>query len=140
MSALAASIPGALGLGLAYVFGMVFPLLLAALFWERLRLGEHLKLGSSMPRLRVGDRSLPWTDAVAGAMFLAVGSVALGLAATGRSTYMPDALAAWNRGAIGAAGDAAAALRGVPAFVQALLLVLLAASLGTAVYSASRRA
>jgi cytochrome c-type biogenesis protein len=139
MSALAASIPGALGLGLAYVFGMVFPLLLAALFWERLRLKERLGL-ARMPRLRVGPRSIPWTDAVAGAMFLAVGGVALGLAVTGRSTYTPDALAAWNRWAIGAAGDLAAALRGVPIAAQALLLILLAAGLGTAAYSGSRRA
>lgn len=139
MSALAASIAGALGLGLTYVFGMVFPLMLAALLWERLRLDERLPSGARAPRLRLGGRAIPWTDAVAGAMFLGVGSIALALAATGRSTYTPDALAAWNRWAIGAAADLAAALQGVPVAGQALLLAVLAAVLGTAVYSASRR-
>ena len=138
MSALAASLPGALGLGLAYVLGIVFPLFLAALFWDRLRLGERFKPGTSMPRVRIGNRFLPWTDVVAAGMFLAVGGVALGLAATGQSTYMPDALNAWSRWATGKAGDLAAAVRAVPTSLQALLLALVAAGLAKAVYSSSR--
>jgi cytochrome c-type biogenesis protein len=138
MSALAASAAGALGLGLAYVFGMVFPLFLAALFWDRLRFGERLTLGYGK-RLRVGRRSIPWTDVAAGAMFVAVGLIALGLAVTDRSTYMPDALAGWNRWATGAAGDLAAALRRVPTFTQALALAALAAGLGAAACSVSKR-
>src|SRR6266851_4542032 len=35
LSALASSVTGALGLGLAYVFGMVFPLLVTVLVWDR---------------------------------------------------------------------------------------------------------
>lgn len=139
MSALAASVLGALGLGLAYVFGMVFPLFLAALFWNQLRLGERLRVGRGVPHLRLGERSVPWTDLVAGGMFLVVGGVALGLAVTGRSTYMPDALAAWSRGATGAAGDLTVALRSVPAYAQALVLMLLAGGIGTALYAAARR-
>jgi len=139
MSALAASIAGALGLGLAYVFGMVFPLFLAALFWDRLRLGERLRPERGPLRLRLGNWSLLWTDAAAGGMFLVVGGVALGLAVTGRSAYMPDALSAWSRWGTGVAGDAAAAVRSVPAPAQAFVLALMAMGISTAIYKAWRR-
>lgn len=138
MSALAASVAGALGLGLAYTFGMVFPLFIAALCWDRTHVGERLAFLRKLPRLRIGQRAVPWPDVVAGGMFVAIGAVALGLAVTGQSTYTPDALVAWNRWAIGAAGDLAAALRGVPVYAQALALVMLFGGLGAALYVASR--
>jgi len=97
MSALAASVVGALGLGVAYVFGMVFPLLLAALLWDRARMGEQLAVLQSFPRLRIRGWSLALSDAVGAGMFMAVGAIAVGLAVTGQSTYTPNSLAVWNR-------------------------------------------
>ena len=138
MSVLAGSIPGSLGLGLAYVFGMVFPLLLAVLFWDRVNLSRVFGRLPKFPRLRVGGRQLPWPDAIAAAMFLTIGVLALYLAYTGQSTYLPDWLANWNRWATGVAGDLALAVRSVPIAAQAILLIALAAAIGWAVYRAWR--
>lgn len=139
MSALARSVVGALGLGLAYVFGMVFPLLLATLLWERLHLGEQRLFSSGAKRLRIGGWSAGWTDVVAGGMFLLMGGLSLYLAVTGQGTYTPGWLVAFNRWATGEAGDLAATLRGVPTGVQALVLVALAAALAWAAYAAWQR-
>ena len=136
MSALAGSIPGSLGLGLAYVFGMVFPLLIAVLFWDRLDLSRIFGRLPKFPHLRVGGRQLPWPDAIAAAMFLSIGTLALYLAYTGQSTYLPDWLANWNRWATGVAGDLALAVRSVPIAAQAIVLIGLAAAIGWAVYRA----
>ena len=136
MSALAGSIPGSLGLGLAYVFGMVFPLLIAVLFWDRLDLSRIFGRLPKFLHLRVGGRQLPWPDAIAAAMFLTIGTLALYLAYTGQSTYLPDWLANWNRWATGVAGDLALAVRGVPVAAQAIVLIGLASAIGWAVYGA----
>ena len=138
MSALAGSIPGSLGLGLAYVFGMVFPLLIAVLFWDRFELNRAFRRLPKLPRLRLGGRQLPWPDAIAATMFIAIGGFALYLAYTGQSTYLPDWLASWNQWATGVAGDLALAVRGVPVAGQAAILIGLAAGLGWAVYRAWR--
>jgi cytochrome c-type biogenesis protein len=140
MSALSGSAAGALGLGLAYVFGMVFPLLLAVLVWERVAPGRPSWPG--LPALRVGGRRIRGTDAIAGLMFLAIGILALALAYTGQSTYLPDWLAAWNRWTTALAGDVAAAVRSVPIAVQAAVLLGIAALVALAViraWSADRR-
>jgi cytochrome c biogenesis protein CcdA len=134
MSALSSSVLGALGLGLAYVFGMVFPLLVAVLFWDRFELGTRLRPLPGIRRLRVGERELPWSDALAAGMFLAIGGLALYIAFTGQTTYLPDWLAAWNRWAGGLAGDIALALRTVPVLAQGGALAGLAAALAWAVY------
>jgi cytochrome c biogenesis protein CcdA len=135
ISALAGSVAGSLGLGLAYVFGIVFPLLVAVLFWDRL-LSRRFAWVPKVPRLRVSGRRLPWSEAVAAAMFLAISGLALYIAYTGQSTYLPDWLATWNRWASGVAGGLAMALRGVPAPLQAIGLAGLVAAVAWAVYSA----
>ncbi len=135
LSALANSVPGALGLGLSYAFGMVFPLFLAALFWDR------LPAGATRWRLRplqVGNRRIPWSELVAGVMFLAIAAGALYLALTGQMSYSPEWLTAWNRWATERAGDLAAGLRGLPLPLQAGLLLLLAAAVGVPLFSAWR--
>src|SRR5712692_8020937 len=77
--------------------------------WPRLRLRHGLPaprhgagLGSCAPR-RIWLRgwSLPWTDAVAAVMFLTIGVLALLIAYTGQSTYLPGWLEVWNRWATG---------------------------------------
>ena len=136
LSALANSVAGALGLGLSYVFGMVFPLFLAALFWDRLPAGAA---GWRPISLQIGNRRIPWSELVAGVMFLAIAAGALYLALTGQMSYSPSWLTAWNRWATERAGDLAAALRGLPLPVQAGLLVVLATSVALPLFSAWRR-
>src|SRR5574337_867477 len=138
-SALAASIVGALGLGLSYVFGMVFPLLLAAVLWDQVQLGERVSALQTLPRLRIRGWSLSLSDGVVSGMFIAIGAVALSLAVTGQSTYAPDALAAWSKWTTRVAGNTAAALQAVSVPVQALVLGSIAAGICVAVYVAWRR-
>lgn len=58
LSALSGSAVGATMLGVAYVFGMVFPLFVMALVWDRLRLGER-STGLAKPvRIRLPGRVL----------------------------------------------------------------------------------
>lgn len=136
LSALANSVPGALGLGLSYVFGMVFPLFLAALFWDRLPGG----VARWRPRaLQIGNRPIPWSDLVAGVMFLAIAAGALYLSVTGQMSYSPAWLTSWNRWATERAADLAAALQRFPVAIQAGLLLLLAASVALPLFTAWRR-
>jgi cytochrome c biogenesis protein CcdA len=139
MSALASSVFGALGLGLAYVFGMVFPLLVATLLWERLRLGQRQLFAGGSRGLRLRSWSVAWTDLLAGAMFLLMGTLSLFLAVTGQGTYTPDWLVRFNRWATGEAGNLALTLHGVPTAIQAVALLALAGTLAGAVYGAWRR-
>lgn len=53
LSVLSGSAAGGLVLGLAYVFGMVFPLFVMALIWDRARLGEKKLLRARPVRLRL---------------------------------------------------------------------------------------
>jgi len=138
MSALAASTVGALGLGLAYVFGMVFPLFVAALCWDGSRIGERFK-GCAKAQIRFGARALPWTDVAASAVFFAMGCLALYLAVTGKGTLTPDVLVVWTRWAASVAGNLSVAMRGVPLYAQAVGLLVLAVLIGLPVYVAWRR-
>lgn len=85
LSALSSSVAGSAALGLAYVFGMVFPLFLLAMFWDRLRLGERRLLQSRTVRLRVAGRTLVTNtvNVVVAVVFAAMGGLVLYLAAAG---------------------------------------------------------
>lgn len=56
LSVLSGSVAGGLALGLAYVFGMVFPLFVMALLWDRARLGERRWLRTRTVRFTVAGR------------------------------------------------------------------------------------
>ena len=56
LSVLSGSAVGGLALGLAYVFGMVFPLFVMALVWDRARLGERKLFRARPVRVRVAGR------------------------------------------------------------------------------------
>ena len=58
LSALSGSAIGGLTLGLAFVFGMVFPLFVMALLWDRARLGERKLFRAKLVRIRLGARVL----------------------------------------------------------------------------------
>lgn len=56
LSVLSGSPAGGLALGLAYVFGMVFPLFVMALIWDKAKLGEKKFLRAKLVRMRVAGR------------------------------------------------------------------------------------
>lgn len=56
LSVLSGSAVGGLGLGLAYVFGMVFPLFVMALVWDKTQLGQRRLLRARPVRLRLAGR------------------------------------------------------------------------------------
>ena len=128
LTALTSSFVGALGVALAYVFGMVFPLFVLALAgdrfgWLRSRIvrGRTLKL-----RLRSREFSVHSTNLIGGVLFLAMGLLVLVLAATGVDVV---ALPGQNvlSGAIHQATDAfLIAVSGWPALVLSVLLLVFA--------------
>jgi hypothetical protein len=105
---------------------MVFPLFIAAILWQRMKLSERIQLLRRMPRLRIAGRHVTWNDAVAGAMFVVVGTVSVVLAATGQASFTPGPLAAWDRWTTGRVADVAIALGGLPVWLQAAGLTALA--------------
>jgi cytochrome c biogenesis protein CcdA len=139
MSALAASPLGAVGLAMAYVVGMVFPLFVAALFSDRLP-KRWVRVATGSGGFVFRNRRIAWQDLVAAGMFLAVAAAALALAITGRMSYTPDWLTSWNRWATGLAGDVAVALRGLPIFIQAAGIAVLAALVAVPLYRSWRAA
>ena len=140
LSVLSSSFWHSLGLGVAYVLGMVFPLFLAALLWDRLGLARRsfrlppltVSVGSRRLRLRA-------TDLGAGVLFGAMGSLMIGLALTGRSTYTPDFLLAFNRWGSDRLALVADRLAGVPEGVFALLLAGLLGLVGWRAWPRGRR-
>lgn len=138
ITALASSIVGAAGLGFAYVFGMIAPLLVAAVLWERLPLGQRGWLTRGPRYAKLFGRDIALTDLASGVMFAAMGALASYLAVTGEGTFTPNWLVAFDRWAASIAGGLAAQLRHVPALLQAAILVVLLAGLVWAAFTGSR--
>ncbi len=95
LSVLSGSAAGGAVLGLAYVFGMVFPLFVMALLWDRFRLGEKKFLRAKPVRLTVAGRTL-FTNTVNVAVaitFVIMGVVIIALA---DSTVMTAGTTAQN--------------------------------------------
>jgi cytochrome c-type biogenesis protein len=91
LSALSGSPLGGLALGLAYVFGMVFPLFAMALIWDRARLGERRFLQARPVRFHLAGRTLA-TNTINLAVavgFTVMGGFILHLAGTGQMTGGP---------------------------------------------------
>ncbi len=125
LSVSAGSMLHAFSLGSAYVLGMVFPLFLAALFWDRLRLASRSVFKGRVASLHLGGhmvrRRLP--DLGAAVLFLGMGSLMIGLAVTGRGTYTPDflrRLTVWGSAHL---ADLAQSLSGVPELLIGLGLI-----------------
>lgn len=99
LSALSSTPVGAGMLGLAYVFGMTFPLFVLALVWDRFDLGERRFLTARAVRLRVGP--LRWAtntvNLAVSVVFAGMGAMVLWLAATGETTSAPGAQLAAGR-------------------------------------------
>ncbi len=84
----------ALGVGLAYVFGMVFPLLLVAVAGQRFDLLSHPALRPRPLRVSAGGRTLEFTSTSSAAALLlwAMGSFVIWLGLTGEAAYSPEFL------------------------------------------------
>ncbi|ADG76543.1 cytochrome c biogenesis protein transmembrane region [Cellulomonas flavigena DSM 20109] len=88
LSVLSGSPGGGLLLGLAYVFGMVFPLFVMALVWDKARLREKKLLRAKLVRIRVAGRTLVTnTVNIAVAVgFAVMGGFVIGLAGSTEMT------------------------------------------------------
>ena len=141
LSALSANPAGGLVLGVAYVFGMVFPLFVMALVWDKAGLAERRFWRARLVRIRVAGRVLV-TNTVN--LVVAVGFLAMGVA-----------IVALANSADMSRGTAAQAWVGerlttaflqlqqwaspVPEAVQALLLFLVVGGLVAATLTGRRR-
>ncbi|WP_307132503.1 cytochrome c biogenesis CcdA family protein [Microbacterium hominis] len=100
LSALSATPAGGLVLGLAYVFGMVFPLFVMALLWDAARLGERTFWRAKPVRLRVRGHVLATNtvNLVVAVGFMVMGGAVIALAnqpgMTG-GTEAQSAIATW---------------------------------------------
>jgi cytochrome c biogenesis protein CcdA len=99
LSALSGSAIGGVGLGLAFVLGMTFPLFLMALAWDRLRLRDKTWLRARAVRLRLAGRTLHTnTINIAVAVgFAVMGSFVIYLAGAEQMTAGPGFQAAVGR-------------------------------------------
>ena len=91
LSVLSSSLVGSVSLGLAYVFGMVLPLLVMALFWDRFRLGERRPFRARPVNLRVGGRVVATNtvNVAAAAAFAVMALFVFFLAGTGNTATAP---------------------------------------------------
>lgn len=91
LSALSGSAIGGIALGLAYTFGMVFPLFVMALVWDRFRLGERRFLRARPIRFRVAGHTLVTNsiNVAVAVVFAVMGSFIIYLANTGTMTSGP---------------------------------------------------
>ena len=88
LSGISASLPAALGLGIAYVIGMVAPLFVMALLWEAV---DWRARGLFRPRrisYRLGpfQRTIGVTDLASGVLLVVLGVVAAAIGISGQST------------------------------------------------------
>ena len=137
MSALSSRAIGSLGLGLAYIFGMVFPLLVFALVAARR--AERSPRAGAPRRVRLGGRQILWSDALSGFMFLGIGVLTFLVGMSGRESVTPGGLASWDRWITSRFADLAALLGRAPVWVQAAMLVTIAIAIALPLWRAARR-
>ena len=128
LSVLSSSLVGSVSLGLAYVFGMVFPLLLTALLWDRLRLGERRLFTARPLRLRIAGRTFD-TNTVNMAVAVAFTLMAVlvfVLAASGNTTVAPSFQLTMGRWLSDVFRRVSAVLEPIPEPVLGAALLLLA--------------
>ncbi len=124
LSAVSPSLLQSTAMGFAYVFGMVFPLVVLTALWDRAGLADRPGLRGRVVRWRLG--SLAFTtntfDLVAAAMFWVMGVLLWVVALTGASvaTSFQEDLAVWLQSKFGPIVDA---LEPVPDAIIGLVLV-----------------
>lgn len=124
VSGAAASFPAALAVGVSYVFGMVAPLAVIALLWDRRDWGSARLLATKTVTLRVAGfhRSLLLSTALSAALMILMGALTIALALNGPS--MPTD--GWQVRLSAALGHAASvtqdALDFIPGWVSMLVV------------------
>ncbi|MEO6042641.1 MAG: cytochrome c biogenesis protein CcdA [Tepidiformaceae bacterium] len=127
LSAMSASLPQATGLGLAYVAGMVSPLVVIALLWEKFNFsnsviirGRPVTLGFGNVRWRIHS-----TNLLAGVLFIAVGVFIIASTFTGglEASQTQTQLGEYLRSAAQAITNTT---RGAPDTIFAIVLATLA--------------
>lgn len=100
LSALSGSAVGGITLGLAYTFGMVFPLFVMALLWDRFKLGERRFLQAKPVRIRVAGKVLATNtvNLAVAAVFAVMGNFVIYLANTGQMTGGPGFQVSMGKG------------------------------------------
>jgi cytochrome c-type biogenesis protein len=131
LSALSSSAAGSVGLGLAYVFGMAFPLFVLAMVWDRLRLGERGLPHARPVRLRVAGRDIATNtvNVAVAVVFALMGLAVLALAAGGNPTAAPSFQLAVGRWLSTVFAGILSFLEPVPEPVLGLALLALAGSI-----------
>lgn len=84
ISGAASSFPAALAVGVAYVFGMVAPLCVMALVWDRHRIGQRKFLtGRTLPLWPKSSYRVPVATFLSGMLMLVMGALTIALALRG---------------------------------------------------------
>ena len=83
VSGAVASFPAALGLGITYVFGMVAPLCVLALLWDRRDWGSSRLFTAAKRPVRIGRRRVPLSSVLSGGLLTAMGVLTVVFAFTG---------------------------------------------------------
>ena len=137
LSALSSSLAGSVTLGMAYVFGMTFPLFVMALAWDRFDLGERKLFESRVVKLRIAGRRIVTNTAniAVAVAFTLMGALVITLGITGETTAAPDAQLAMGRWLSRTFDALLRRLDPVPEPVLGLLLLAVA---GSFVYAAIR--
>ncbi len=127
LSAVSPGLAAGVGIGLAYVFGMVFPLVIMTVLWDRLR-PEQTTFGSRQVSFRVGPFRVSTTTAglAASVMFLVMG-VVLAVVAVSGSSLTPAFTASLGTRIEGLLTPILNGLSWIPDPVIGLLLILVAA-------------
>lgn len=126
LSAVSPGIAAGVGIGMAYVFGMVFPLVLLTLLWDRLG-PDRVQLGSRQVSFRMGTVRVATTTAglAAAAMFLVMAVVLAVVAVTG-SSLAPSFTASLGTGIEGVLTPLLDGLAWIPDPVMGVLLIAVA--------------
>lgn len=124
LTAVASTTATSVGIGLAYVAGMVAPLLLLTLAWDRTRLRERITVTSRPITVTLGGRSVTTTsfNLAMAAVFALMAGVLVVVAVTG-ATLAPDGqtvAGAWLSDRLAPVADV---LAPVPNWVTALVLL-----------------
>jgi cytochrome c-type biogenesis protein len=137
LSALSGSPAGGLVLGLAYVFGMAFPLFVMALLWDRFRLGERKFLKARPVRLHLGTHILATNtvNLVVAAGFTVMGLFVMHLASSEQMTSGPGFQVAFGKRLASFFGWVEKVTSPVP---EALLGLVVLALAGVFVYATLR--
>jgi cytochrome c biogenesis protein CcdA len=137
LSALSGSPFGGVVLGLAYVFGMAFPLFVMALLWDRFHLGERKFLKARPVRIHVGSHILATNtvNLVVAAAFTVMGLFVMYLAGSGKMTSGGGFQVAFGKRLASAFGWVEKVTAPVPEAILGLFVLALA---GVFVYATLR--